>query len=509
MNNSVAGKIALGAIILVFLAVALTSYAAISRQTSAMEAAEDRAADLLASGIVISSASDIVKGDIANLAPTVRRMQEQNPTLLWIAIYDVEARRLAAMPEVMNQVSPGATRFLERPIRMHGQDFGKIQMVFDREPIEAARREILGGTLALAAILMVLALLGSLIWAHRFAAPIVRLAEAAEKVAAGDLTVSVAVARADEVGRLGHRFNEMVSRLAASRAEIEHALNELSTLYSVSRIINSTSDRNEILKLNIETLATGFGFTRIVILLEINRAWRVAASSQDAVAAGAEVSLEEIGLVETVGAEAPVAIDAARLPSAWGFAGTSPSLVYAVPLRTGANTVGILLAGGQGVHDADAVQTLSVVSSQIAPPILISIMTEREMQKLTNPFEFIAKRINLTLEKARRYGLPLTLLSFRLDPAAWKDGALAVERIFTEVGEAVKSKLPECELVVRYGANRLLVVAPGISRAEARAALMNLDLPHLDRLETAAVSSPEDGDSAQDLLATMELGRRS
>ena len=103
MGNSVAGRIALGAMILVVLAVAVTSYMAIVRQTDIMEADEDRAADLLSSAIAISSASDIVKQDIANLIQTVKRIKEQNSTVVWIAIYDVENNKLVQYPESNSQ----------------------------------------------------------------------------------------------------------------------------------------------------------------------------------------------------------------------------------------------------------------------------------------------------------------------------------------------------------------------------------------------------------------------
>ncbi len=513
MGKSVSGKVALGAMILVLVAVAATSYAAIQRQTDAMVSAEERAADLLASAIALSSAADIVKQDLANLVQTARRIKENNPTVLWIAIYDDENRALIEYPEAKDRGRIGEAHTLSRPIQAHGQRFGEIKMIFDREPVKVAREEILRTTFAVAAALLLVALVASLTWAHLFARPIVALAGAAEKVSQGDLTTRVAVAGRDEVGRLGNRFNEMVQNLALSRAELERTLNELSALYSVSKIINTTSDRAEILKLNIETLATGFQFSPVAILLQVHHKWTVAAVKAGGANSapnlpGVEADLEELGLAAVTESAGAVRVDPTKLSKDWGFGAGSTQKVYAVPLRSGSNLVGILVAGGAGAEDENAAQILSVVGSQIAPPILISIMIEREFAKLTNPFDYIANRVEDSLKRVRQFGIGLSLVAFRIDKEAWKSGATAAEKLFGDLERGLRVKVPDADLVVRYGSGLMIAAVPGWSKLEARKLLMTLDLPHADLFETTIVSYPEDGDSAALLLAAAESDRK-
>ncbi|OIO29256.1 MAG: hypothetical protein AUJ18_08640 [Candidatus Hydrogenedentes bacterium CG1_02_42_14] len=509
MGNSVAGRIALGAMILVVLAVAVTSYMAIVRQTDIMEADEDRAADLLSSAIAISSASDIVKQDIANLIQTVKRIKEQNSTVVWIAIYDVENNKLVQYPESNSQQISLNTRLMTRPIQAHMQKFGEIKMLFNTSPREIMRRDIISTTLAVAAILLFIALLGSLTWAHFFAKPIVALDSAAEQVSKGDLKTKVKVKGKDEIARLSARFNEMVDNLARSREELERTLNELSALYSVARIINTTSDRSEILRLNIETLATGFNFSPIVILLQLQHKWLVAAVKSGGAETHPtfpmeEVNISELGLVKAIDSDSPIDIDPNLLSKEWGLGEGFQNRVLAVPLKSGSSHIGLLIAGVSSSEEKDAAQILSVVASQISPPILVSIMTEREMFKLTNPFVFISNRIDEYLKNAKKFGVELSIITFHFAEKSWKEGATSVEKKFQELENELKSKVNEAELIVRYGVNCLIVVVPGWSKLDARKNMMMIELTNADDLDTSIVASPEDGETASELLAAIE-----
>lgn len=503
MRNSVAGKVALGAMLLVLATVSATGYAAIRQQTEAMERAEQTTADLLATAVVVTCAADIFTGDMANLGHTVRRMREHNPALLAIVIRGTDDGVLAAHPPDPASAPPGLT--VTRPISLYGQNYGRLDLVFSTENRDRARADILNTTISVTAVLLIVSFLGALGWAYYFAGPIVSLAKAAERVAGGDLKVRVDVRRSDEIGMLAERFNEMVENLRKSRADLERTLNELSTLYSVSRIINTTSSRDEILRLNLETLATGFGFSRVVILLEMEHAWRVAALRADDVVGGASpdtLDLDRLGLSAVTRSEEPVLIPSSGFPRSWGF--PVHERAYAVPLRSGSVLVGLLVAAGPGAESGDAAQVLGVVASQIAPPVLISIMSDRERLKLTQPLSQVFSRVEGSLARTSGFGLGLALLSFRLSPTRWAAGAGAAERAMEDLLEAIARAFPECELVARTSVNRALVVMPGCSLAEARKALMTADLPGFEDLETSVVAAPEQGTSAAELLAAVE-----
>jgi two-component system nitrogen regulation sensor histidine kinase NtrY len=79
------------------------------------------------------------------------------------------------------------------------------------------------------ALLLLLAAVGvGLNLANRLAAPIARLIAAADRVRAGDLTVSVPEAEErHEIDRLSRAFNRMTTQLASQRAELVRANNQL------------------------------------------------------------------------------------------------------------------------------------------------------------------------------------------------------------------------------------------------------------------------------------------
>ncbi len=505
MGNSVAGKIALGAMLLVIATVTATGYAAIAQQTAALERAEKTTADLLATAIVVTSSSDILRDDIANLSQTVRRLQENNPSLLSIVIRGTDGAVKAAHPAHPEDVAPGMN--VVRPIAIYSQNYGQLELVFNTAERDRARADILNTTVSVTAVLLIISLVGALLWAAYFARPIVTLADAADRVASGDLSTRVSVGRRDEIGRLGERFNGMVENLEKARADLERTLNELSTLYSVSRIINSTSNREEILKLNIETLATGFGFSEVAILLETDRRWKLAALRSDGTTSSrseAVDALDALGLQEAAQADGATPVSAVNLPASWRFSPDCPA--YAVPLRSGSNLVGLLVAGGKAARDDDATKVLGVVASQIAPPILISLMSDREQQRLNNPFSFIYSRLDASLARTAGFGVGLALLSFRFNRSLWNANPTAAERRFEDVIAALKIRVADAELIVRYGLDRVLVIVPGWSKSDARQALMTLDLPDIDELSSGMVASPDDGLSAHELLAALERG---
>ncbi|RMH59270.1 MAG: HAMP domain-containing protein [Candidatus Hydrogenedentota bacterium] len=508
---SVAGKLALGATTLVLATIAVTSFLQYRQQSAALEASQERTASLLATSVSVLAAQDIVKRDIANLSISLRRIAQNNPSITWIAIFDANRKLLARYPEQTTRGLTENIRPIEQEIR-HGQTrFGFIQILFDETPLKEARRSLIRTTLMTALILFLAALFLTLTWAKIFSKPIENLAEAAEKVGEGDLTVQVPVPSQDEIGLLSDRFNNMVSQLNASRKRLEQMLNELSTLYSVSRVINSTSDRSEILKLNLETLATGFGFSPVAILIEQNRTWSLAAwrgadpEAPSPLNTGKDVSpldLDRLNLKGLIESDSVEKVLPNAFPQTWGFEPDKPCL--GVTLRSGSTVVGILLAQAAGESTTEADQILSVVASQIAPPILISILTEKEMEKITNPYRYIAQRIEAIQKRALDFGVPVSAVVFETERVPAPGQAAETEKAFDALDRAFRKEYPETALVVRYGLRQFLAIVPGWDKAEARRSLMRAELPHSDSFTTRLFTMPDDARSAQDLFAILE-----
>ncbi len=128
----------------------------------------------------------------------------------------VSSRRLATL-EPLQEVSQLVTADLEAI-----SDAGFV-LIQDRAT--AARQQ--GRRHLLIVLAALLASLGIAVLAARklgssIVGPLVRLAEAVDRVGRNDLHVRVPVERSDELGRVSHSFNLMAERLATSREELAH-----------------------------------------------------------------------------------------------------------------------------------------------------------------------------------------------------------------------------------------------------------------------------------------------
>lgn len=82
---------------------------------------------------------------------------------------------------------------------------------------------------------LVVALLVAVALVWRFTAPINRLALATRRVATGDLTVRLNLARKDEIGQLAERFDQMVAQLQEMK-ELEERLNQAERAAVIGRL---------------------------------------------------------------------------------------------------------------------------------------------------------------------------------------------------------------------------------------------------------------------------------
>ena len=134
-------------------------------------------------------------------------------------------------------------------------------------PVQAQTNNIL----LLAVVIAIAAALAGVGLAQFLAGPIIRLNAAAEKVAAGDLSVQAKVETNDETGTLAATFNSMVAQLRDMIASLEQRVAErtaalsartkaLATSTEVSRRLSTILDRDKLVKEVVEQLVTAFNY---------------------------------------------------------------------------------------------------------------------------------------------------------------------------------------------------------------------------------------------------------
>ncbi|MFU8889613.1 MAG: ATP-binding protein [Trueperaceae bacterium] len=114
------------------------------------------------------------------------------------------------------EVVPSLTRVRDDAIGLRVLNESEMYAASDRAGDEAARAV---RSIALAAaVVLLLAVATSLVFAERHVRPIRDIAEAAQRIANGDYAVAVPVQGRDEVGRLATEFNRMARELGAYHA---------------------------------------------------------------------------------------------------------------------------------------------------------------------------------------------------------------------------------------------------------------------------------------------------
>jgi len=130
---------------------------------------------------------------------------------------------------------------------------GILRLGLSEEP---QRRQVIRLWLQMSGVtlgILLLALAGTLLFVRRITSPLAELAEATERIDAGELGVRVQVARQDEVGRLAGLFNQMVARteeytkkLEDQTLELDRAHHQTITSCKIVQEIGSLRSLNEI-----------------------------------------------------------------------------------------------------------------------------------------------------------------------------------------------------------------------------------------------------------------------
>jgi heavy metal sensor kinase len=112
-------------------------------------------------------------------------------------------------------------RLLSVPIWQNGVLVNIVQVGTSLQPIEEMLHRLVLVLLVSAPIALAASLGGGWFLADRALRPVEAIAQAAQRIAAGDLTQRLAVpSSSDEVGRLAAIFNEMIARLEASFRQV-------------------------------------------------------------------------------------------------------------------------------------------------------------------------------------------------------------------------------------------------------------------------------------------------
>ena len=351
---------------------------------------------------------------------------------------------------------------------------------------EAQRPGLLLLVLGVAAAALLLAGGIALLLARLATRPLGELGEAADRLAAGDLSATIDVRSQDEVGRLAGSFNAMTAELRsyagalqASRDELQVSRDELQA--GVARIgdtLSGTHDLDRILSVVLETAqaATSAG-AGAVLLIAPDRA-----ELEMTVGEGLDDRGAAPGLRLPIGAgiAGSVARTGEALRGRTGDVGLVPAEgepaaehVLAVPLLSATTLIGVLClydrTDGLPFDEGD-LSTLRTFASQAAVAV-DNVLLHEEAQRLSITdgmtglwnYRYFTITIGKEIERAARFGRPLALLLLDLDHFKLVNDIYGHQRgdaVLVELAARVRGEVRDVDTVARYGGEEFVVVLP-------------------------------------------------
>ncbi len=275
--------------------------------------------------------------------------------------------------------------------------------------------------------------------------PLGELATAAGRLGAGERGVKVPVTGEDEVGRVGHAFNTMVSELEAAQEKQVEQLNQLTQLTraletsaNVSRRLSTILNPSQLMEAVVTEIQRAFNYYHAHIYLydEAKESLVIAGATGEAgkamLSSGHQLALGQ-GLVgKAAFANAPVLVPDVSKEPGWLPNQLLPDTKAeaAIPITVGEQVLGVLdvqhnVIGGL---DTESVTMLQSVANQVAVALQNARLYEQTQKRADH--EAVVNQINQQIQ-----------------------GASEVERVLQivaqELGQTLKAKSTTVQLSVR------------------------------------------------------------
>ena len=310
--------------------------------------------------------------------------------------------------------------------------------------------------------------------------PYTDIADAAERVARGDLDTDITPATDGEAGRLGSAFNQMTGELRRSMAALERSREDLrDSLERIGDTLTSTHDLDGLLQVVLETaVVTLQGKAGVVLHLSADRLQLVGEHGlhEAGLLAPAAVSPGS-GVLGRVVVERRRRARPDRLRAAGARAGRHRAVrrgdVLAVPIRSMGNVIGVIALYDRldgrpfEAADEDALRTLAGQASIAVD----NVHLHHEAQRLstTDPltglwnFRYLSMSLAREIERSTRFDRPLAVLMLDLDHFKLvndEHGHARGDSVLRELAHRVQEQIREVDTFARYGGEEFVVVLP-------------------------------------------------
>jgi len=253
--------------------------------------------------------------------------------------------------------------------------------------------------------------------------------------------------------------------LESANERLSRKLNELSTLYEISKVINSSDDYQGVLNLITETITTGFGVKKALLFAFVNeKALIKKVIGLDEALQGKDIRLNEEEERLFNENRAGIIMNKKRFENILDVT----SYYLLMPLISGGIKIGGIYIFSFEKYQIDnsalELESLfSVIASQIAPPLALTSFIQEANSHVQNPFGMLIEFVKKEIEKAKKFGVSLILMVVKLPfLAQWveKYGAgSSVERMNT-LNNLLSQIVPSTAHILRYSFNKVVLIIP-------------------------------------------------
>lgn len=317
--------------------------------------------------------------------------------------------------------------------------------------------------------------------------PLAELTEAAQRVATGDLDVSIGGTPAGAVGRLSEAFDGMTAQLRLDRVAVEQSRADLrDSLERIGATLKSTHDMDGLLQVVLDAAVANLQVRVGLVLYGAPHELRVvaqhgAAEPESAPQAAPVVVQPGVGVLGRVLSTGRVVRGRLGADVSRGDlqpAETEPAEgdILAVPLRSRGEVPGVIALYDRvdgrpfSATDEDAMRTLAGQAVVAIENVLLHQEAERlsTTDALTGVwnFRYLSMSLAREIERSSRFHRPLAVLMLDLDHfKAVNDtyGHARGDSVLREIAQRVQEHVREVDTFARYGGEEFVVVLPETS----------------------------------------------
>lgn len=278
--------------------------------------------------------------------------------------------------------------------------------------------------------------------------------------------------------------------------DLDNKVKDLSLLYNISSEINKSEDQELVIELLMDTLTAGFGVKKCSLVLydELKNIYHVERNvnlTDEQAETYLRILLDQQNPLST--GERVFLSQHEQL--------AQKDLILSIPLTAGGKKVGLLnlyAFNEDFVYTEEFGTLLSILASQIAPPLVLSQYLSKRNDYREQPYDFIYHAVEDFVSRSQVSGSDFSMARLVLNDATLDYSTVK------DIGGKIRTLMQDSDLMIHSNFNEYLVLMPSISKEEVQT-LFNDFIPTVSDVGIThnIVSFPTDGETANSLLGKL------